>query len=89
MDSRPLQNGIGIEVGAIVNTGMSEYGDDHADIAPQAQGLVIRDRNGMTSRMVIGLLIAVAGALAQSGPKSIESKSYVSGDYLITETTTT
>lgn len=39
--------------------------------------------------MVIGLVIAIAGAVAKSGPKSVESKSYVSGDYLVTETTTT
>jgi hypothetical protein len=89
ISGKPIQHGIGIEVGVIANVGMSEYGDDHGDIAPNTQGIVIRDRNGMTSRMVIGTLIAVAGALAQSGPKSVESRSYVSGNYLITETTTT
>ncbi len=89
VDGNPIQSGIGIEVGVIANTGMSEYGDDHADIAPAANGVFIRDRNGMTSRMVIGLIVAVAGAMAQSGPKSVESRSYVSGDYIITETKTT
>lgn len=89
VDGLPIQAGIGIEVGAIMNTGMSEFGDDHADLAPSAQGLFIRDRNGMTSRMVIGLLIAVAGAMAASGPKSVESRSYTSGNYVITETKTT
>lgn len=84
-----MQNGIGIEVGAIVQGGMSEYGDDQANLAPDAQGLVLRDRNGMTSRMVIGLLIAVAGAMAQNGPKSVESRTYQSGNYMITETKTT
>ena len=89
VDGLPIQAGIGIEVGAIMNTGMSEFGDDHADLAPSAQGLFIRDRNGMTSRMVIGLVIAVAGAMAASGPKSVESRSYTSGNYIITETKTT
>jgi len=89
IDGRPIQNGIGIEVGAIMNGGMSEFADDQANITPAANGLFIRDRNGMTSRMVIGAVIAVAGALAQSGPKGGESKSYRPGDYIITETTTT
>ena len=89
ISAKPIQNGIGIEVGGIINTGMSEYGDDYANIAPNAQGVVIRDRNGMTSRMVIGLLIAIGGAMAASGPKSVESRSYTSGNYVITETTTT
>ncbi len=89
ISAKPIHNGIGIEVGAIINTGMSEYGDDYNNIAPNAQGLVIRDRNGMTSRMVIGLVIAIAGAVAASGPKSVESRSYQSGNYVITETTTT
>jgi hypothetical protein len=89
VDGKPIQAGIGIEVGVLINGGMSEFGDDHADLAPSAQGLFIRDRNGMTSRMVIGLLIAVAGAMAASGPKSVESHSYTSGNYVITETKTT
>ena len=89
VDGRPIQAGIGIEVGVIANTGMSEYGDDHANLAPSANGLLIRDRNGMTSRMVIGLIIAVAGAMAENGPKSVESRTYESGDYIITETKTT
>jgi len=89
VDGMPVQAGIGFEIGVIMNGGMSELGDDHANPAPNAQGLVIRDRNGMTSRMGIGLLIAVAGAMAASGPKSVESRSYQSGNYIITETTTT
>ncbi len=89
IDGRPIQTGIGIEVGAIVNAGMSEYGDDYANLAPQAEGLFIRDRNGTSARMVIGLVIAIAGAVAASGPKNIESKSYRSGDYIVTETKTT
>lgn len=89
VDGRPIQTGIGIEVGAIVNAGMSEYGDDYADLAPRAEGLFIRDRNGTSARMVIGLVIAVAGALAESGPKSVESRSYRSGDYIVTERKTT
>jgi hypothetical protein len=89
ISARPIQNGIGIEVGGIINGGMSEFGDDYANIAPDTQGLVIRDRNGMTSRMVIGLLIAIGGAMAASGPKSVESKTYTSGNYIITETKTT
>ncbi len=89
LDGKLRQDGLGIEVGAIVQAGRSEYASNTLGLSPSAQGLVLRDRNGMSARMVIGLLIAVAGALAQSGPKSVERKSYVSGDYIVTETKTT
>lgn len=89
VDGRLRQDGIGIEVGVIMARGATEYGVPRQDVAPQVDGLVLRDRNGMTSRMVIGLVIAVAGAMAQSGPKSVESHSYIEGDYLVTETKTT
>lgn len=88
-DGKLQQDGLGIELGAIVQAGRTEFASNNLGLNPSAQGLVLRDRNGLSSRMVIGFLIAVAGALAQSGPKSVESKSYVSGDYLVTETTTT
>jgi hypothetical protein len=89
IDGRGIQFGNGIELGAIMQGGYTEFGSNNLGLSPNVQGLVLRDRNGITSRMVIGLLIAVAGALAQSGPKSVESKSYRSGDYIVTETTTT
>lgn len=89
LDGKLRQDGLGIEIGAIMQSGRNEYASNTLGLSPTAQGLVLRDRNGTSSRMVIGLLIAIAGALAQSGPKSVESKSYVSGNYLVTETTTT
>jgi hypothetical protein len=89
VDGRAIQEAKGIEVGAIMMGGHSELASNQVGLSPNAQGLFIRDRNGMTSRMVIGLLVAVAGALAQSGPKSVESSSYRSGDYIVTETKTT
>jgi hypothetical protein len=89
VDGRAIQDGNGIELGVITESGHTEYASNNNDLTPSVQGLVIRDRNGVTSRMAIGLLIAVAGALAQSGPKSVESKTYRDGDYLVTETTTT
>ena len=89
LDGKLAQDGLGIEVGAIVSAGRTEFASNNLGLAPMSQGLVLRDRNGMSSRMVIGLLIAIGGALDASGPKSVESKSYVSGDYIITETTTT
>lgn len=86
----PVHKGIGIEVGALIEGGHSQYAYNYGDgLSPDVQGIVIRDRNGMSSRMVIGLLIAIGGAMAASGPKSVESKSYRSGDYIVTETTTT
>ncbi|HEY4182989.1 MAG TPA: hypothetical protein VGM90_39465 [Kofleriaceae bacterium] len=89
VDGRAIQEAKGIEIGAIMMGGHSELASNQVGLSPNAQGLFIRDRNGVTSRMVIGLLVAIGGALAQSGPKSVESKSYTSGDYIVTETTTT
>lgn len=89
LSGKKLQDGAGIEVGVIASQGNTEYAANNLDLKPNARGLFIRDRNGVTARMVIGLVIAIAGAVAQSGPKSVESKSYVSGDYLVTETKTT
>ena len=89
IDGRAIQEGMGIEVGAIWQTGHSEFASNNLGLSPNAQGLILRDRNGVTSRMVIGLLVAIGGALAQSGPKSVESRSYRSGDYVVTETKTT
>jgi len=89
VDGRQLQEGYGIEVGAIIAEGHSEFASNNLDLSPSVRGLVIRDRNGSSSRMVIGLVIAIAGALAQSGPKSVHSESYTSGNYRVTRTTTT
>jgi hypothetical protein len=88
-DGRLRQDGLGIEIGAIVQSGRTEFASNNLGLAPMSQGLILRDRNGLSSRMVIGLLIAVAGAMAASGPKSTSSRSYVSGNYIVTETTTT
>ncbi len=88
-DGRLRQDGLGIELGAIVQSGRTEFASNNLGLSPMSQGIILRDRNGMSSRMVVGLLIAVAGAMAASGPKSVSSKSYVSGDYIVTETTTT
>lgn len=86
---RVLQDGMAIEVGAIAHSGLSEYSTTVGGFGPSAQGLVLRDRNGLTTRVFFGVLVSLAGALAASGPKSVESRSYVSGNYLVTETTTT
>ncbi len=89
LDGKAMQVGNGIEIGVITQGGYTEYGSDNLGLTPAVQGLVLRDRNGITARMAIGLVIAIAGAAAQSGPKSVESNSYRSGDYIITETRTT
>ena len=88
-DGHLRQDGLGIELGAIVQAGRTEYASNNLGLAPMSQGLILRDRNGMSARMVIGLLIAVAGALGSSGVKSQSSRTYVQGDYIVTETTTT
>ena len=89
IDGRQLQEGYGIEVGAIIAEGHSEFASNNLDLSPSVRGLVIRDRNGMSSRMVIGLALAIASALAQSGPKSVSSTTETVGDYRVTTTTTT
>lgn len=89
VDGRQLQEGYGIEVGAIIAEGHSEFAANNLGLSPSVRGLVIRDRNGMSSRMVIGLVLAIGAALAQSGPKSVTSTSRTEGNYRITTTTTT
>lgn len=89
LDAHLQQDGLGIEVGAIVQAGRTEFASNNLGLNPTSEGIVLRDRNGMSARMVIGLLIAIGGAMAQAGPKNVESHSYVSGDYIVTETTTT
>jgi len=89
LDGQLRQDGLGIELGAIMQAGRTEFASNNLGLAPSSQGIVLRDRNGLTARMVIGLLIAVGGAMAASGPKSVSSRSYVSGNYIVTETTTT
>jgi hypothetical protein len=89
VDGRAIQEGVGIEIGAIYQGGATEFASNNLGLQPNVQGLVLRDRNGATARMAFGVLVAIAGALAQSGPKSVESKTYRSGDYIIRETKTT
>ena len=89
VDGTRFHDGMGIEVGAIIAGGFGDYAINGAGLAPSLQGLVLRDRNGVTSRMIIGLVIAIGGALAESGPKSVERRSYRSGNYVVTETKTT
>jgi len=89
VDGRQLQEGFGIEVGAIVAGGHSEFASNNLGLSPSVQGLVIRDRNGISSRMVIGLVLTIASAIGQSGPKSVSTRTYTSGNYRVTETTTT
>jgi len=89
LDGHLRQDGLGIELGAIMQGGRTEFASNNLGLSPASQGIVLRDRNGMSARMVIGLLIAVAGAMAQSGPKSQTSETHREGDYLVTTTTTT
>ena len=89
LDGKLRQDGLGIELGAIMQGGRTEFASNNLGLSPSSQGIVLRDRNGMSSRMVIGLLIAVAGAMAQSGPKSQTSETHREGNYMVTTTTTT
>lgn len=88
-DGEVLLNGFTQELGGIVYAGPSEFSLPELDLHPNVQGLYWRDRNGMVTRVTAGIIIAVGSALAQSGPKSVESNSYQSGNYIITETRTT
>lgn len=89
VDGNRFQDGMGIMVGVSLAGGSTELASTNLELAPNAQGIVIRDRNGMTSRMVFGLLVAIGGALAASGPKSISSSTAEYGSYRVTTTTTT
>lgn len=86
-----LNGGAAFELGAIGHIGRGEFSlsTKNSTINPNAYGVVLRDRNGFSARIVAGLLIAVASGIAQSGPKSVETESRIVGDYKITKTTTT
>ncbi len=88
-DGLALEHGMAIELGGIAQRGYSEYASPVGGITPELQGLVLRDRNGLVSRSIFGLLISLATAARASGPKSVSSRSYDSGDYRVTETRTT
>lgn len=88
-DGGSLGTGFAIEVGGVQYLGSSEFASTVAGLSPNVQGLVLRDRHGATARVIAGTFIVVAAAFAASQPKSVESKSYRSGDYIVTETTTT
>ena len=88
-DGLALQQGMAIELGGIMQSGYSEYASPVAGITPGLQGLVLRDRNGLVARSVFGLLIALATAARESGPKSVDTRVYDSGNYRVTETRTT
>lgn len=88
-DGVALSHGMAYEIGAIGHSGYSEFASVENGLTPELQGIVVRDRNGVVSRTVIGLMITLASAMAAAGPKSVESKSYQSGNYIVTETRTT
>ncbi len=88
-DGGSIGTGFAIEVGAVQYLGFSEFASTVEGLTPNAQGLVLRDRHGATARVIAGTLIVVAAAFAASQPKSVESRSYRSGKYIVTETTTT
>src|SRR5438093_9353859 len=89
LDGHLRQDGLGIEIGAIMQGGRTEFASNNLGLAPASQGIVLRDRNGLSARMVIGLIIAIGGAMAASGPKSQTSETHQEGNYLVTTTTTT
>lgn len=89
LDGMVLQHGQGIEVGALYEGGATEFAANNVGLSPTMQGVVLRDRNGVTAKWVFGLVIAVAEAFAESGPKSIHSETHDEGDWRVTTTTTT
>lgn len=88
-DGLALEHGMAIEIGGIAQFGYSEYASPVGGITPDVQGMVLRDRNGLVARSVFGLLIALATAARESGPKSVNTRTYDSGDFRVTETRTT
>ena len=88
-DGLALEHGMAIEIGGIAQSGYSEYASPVGGITPELQGLVLRDRNGLVARSFFGLVIALATAARVSGPKSVDTRTYDSGNYRVTETRTT
>ncbi len=88
-DGDVLINGYTEELGGIAYAGTGEFSLPEMGLTPNVQGLYWRDRDGLVTRATAGLVIAVSSALAQSGPKSVETRTTVTSDYIITETRTT
>ncbi len=84
-----LLYGRAFEIGGIAHVGYSEYASSELDVTPEVFGVVIRDRHGLTSRVIAGVIVALAAGAAAAGPKSVESRTYRSGHYIVTETKTT
>lgn len=85
-----LMRGFAFEVGGEMGLGNTELGAFLPDgtLQPGAHALVIRDRHGMTARMVAGILVALSTAMAANSPKRVETREYTSGGYRYRETTT-
>jgi hypothetical protein len=75
-DGLALEHGMAIEIGGIAQSGYSEYASPVGGITPELQGLVLRDRNGLVARSFFGLLISLATAARESGPKSVDTRVY-------------
>src|SRR5690606_18139385 len=84
-----VAKGFALELGAIGHAGLGEFASTGGDIAPNASGFVLRDRNGLTARIIMGVFVSLAGAMAAHGPKEVERNTYRVGDYIVTETKTT
>ena len=69
--------------------GNSQYASSELDATPEVFGVVLRDRHGLTARLIAGIIVAAGAAARASGPKKIESRTYRQGNYRITETKTT
>lgn len=74
--AEPLRSGVDdvtLEVGLIANVGSSEFAATDEHLSPNASGIVIRDRNGMSAAMVIGAVITILTAVKLTGQQEIKS----------------
>lgn len=82
-----LLQGYSVAMGAFVEGGNNEYSDYRGGNSPNPVSMGFRyyERNGFISGTIAAIAIAVGGAAAASGPKSVES--WESGGYRYTRTT--
>ncbi len=84
-----IGTGFAIETGIVSYSGAGAFASTVEGLSPHAQGLVLKDRNGATARIVAGTIILFAAAFAASQPKSVDSESHREGNYIVTTKTTT
>ena len=83
----PMLYGYSVNTALFLERGWSDLSGwrDNIDSQPTSTGFIYYERQGLISGYITAIMIMVAGAMAASSPKKVES--HRSGNYIITTTT--